>query len=435
MTRKSQAALTRRRFTQLAAAAAATPLIGAPRIARGQAAAHVVVIGGGFGGATAAKYLKKGAPDLRVTLVEPNDSFITCPYSNLVLGGWRDLESITHSYDKLRDRWGIEHVREEATGIDADARSVTLAGGDTLTYDRLIVSPGIDLRPPEDGGIAGYDEAAYEAMPHAWKPGAQTLLLRSQLEAMEDGGLFVLAAPPNPFRCPPGPYERVSMIADYFKKNKPNAKILVLDAKERFSKQGLFQQGWDLFYGDMIEWVSLADDGKVIEVDPATRTLITDFGTEHQADVANVVPPQYAKAVARNNGLADASGWCPVDGQTFESTLVPGVHVIGDASIASPMPKSGFAANSQGKTAAAAAIALLEGQELANPAWVNTCYSHVAPDYAISVAGVYKATDAGIISIEGSGGVSPMEADAAARKLESVYADGWYDSITADMFS
>ena len=435
MTRKSQVAVTRRRFTQLAAAAAATPLIAAPGIARGQAAAHVVVIGGGFGGATAAKYLKKGAPDLRVTLVEPNDSFITCPYSNLVLGGWRDLESITHRYDKLRDRWGIEHVREEATAIDAAARSVTLAGGDTLTYDRLIVSPGIDLRPPEDGGIAGYDEAAYEAMPHAWKPGAQTLLLRSQLEAMDDGGLFVLAAPPNPFRCPPGPYERVSMIADYFKKNKPNAKILVLDAKERFSKQGLFQQGWDLFYGDMIEWVSLADDGKVIEVDPATRTLITDFGMEHQADVANVVPPQYAKAVARNNGLADVSGWCPVDGQTFESTLLPGIHVIGDASIASPMPKSGFAANSQGKTAAAAAIALLEGQELANPAWVNTCYSHVAPDYAISVAGVYKATDAGIISIEGSGGVSPMDADAAERKLESVYADGWYDSITADMFS
>ncbi|WP_375593030.1 FCSD flavin-binding domain-containing protein [Algihabitans albus] len=435
MTRKSQVAVTRRRFTQLAAAAAATPLIAAPGIARGQAAAHVVVIGGGFGGATAAKYLKKGAPDLRVTLVEPNDSFITCPYSNLVLGGWRDLESITHRYDKLRDRWGIEHVREEATAIDAAARSVTLAGGDTLMYDRLIVSPGIDLRPPEDGGIAGYDEAAYEAMPHAWKPGAQTLLLRSQLEAMDDGGLFVLAAPPNPFRCPPGPYERVSMIADYFKKNKPNAKILVLDAKERFSKQGLFQQGWDLFYGDMIEWVSLADDGKVIEVDPATRTLITDFGMEHQADVANVVPPQYAKAVARNNGLADASGWCPVDGQTFESTLLPGIHVIGDASIASPMPKSGFAANSQGKTAAAAAIALLEGQELANPAWVNTCYSHVAPDYAISVAGVYKATDAGIISIEGSGGVSPMDANAADRKLKSVYADGWYNSITADMFS
>lgn len=435
MKKKTQSAFTRRRFTQLAAAAAATPLLAAPQIAKGQAAAHVVVIGGGFGGATAAKYLKKAEPDLRVTLVEPNDSFITCPYSNLVLGGWRDLASITHSYDHLRDRWNVAHAKDTATGIDADSRSVTLAGGETLTYDRLIVSPGVDLRPPEDGGIARYDEAAYEAMPHAWKPGAQTLLLRSQLEAMEDGGLFVLASPPNPFRCPPGPYERVSMIADYFKKEKPSSKILILDAKERFSKQGLFQQGWDRFYGDMIEWVNLPNDGQVVEVDPATRTLITEFGMEYQADVANVVPPQYAKAIARNSGLADASGWCPVDGRTFESTLVPGVHVVGDASIASPMPKSGFAANSQGKTAAAAAIALLAGRELANPAWVNTCYSHVAPDYAISVAGVYKATDDGIISVEGSGGVSPMEADEASRKLESVYADGWYKSITADMFT
>jgi NADPH-dependent 2,4-dienoyl-CoA reductase/sulfur reductase-like enzyme len=438
MTEKKSFTLTRRRFGQAAAAAAALPLVApaiAPAIARGQGAAHVVVIGGGFGGATAAKYLKKGAPDLRVTMVEPNESFITCPYSNLVLAGWRDLPSITHSYAALRDTWGVEQVRDEAVGIDADAKTVTLAGGDTLSYDRLIVSPGIDLRPPEDGGIAGYDQAAHALMPHAWKPGEQTLLLRKQLEAMEDGGLFVLAAPPNPFRCPPGPYERASMIAAYFKAEKPRSKILILDAKEKFSKQGLFQQGWDLHYGDMIEWVSLSADGKVVEVDPATKTLITDFGMEHQADVANVVPPQYAKAIARVSGLADESGWCPVDGRTFESTLMPGIHVVGDASIASPMPKSGFAANSQGKTAAAAAIAMLEGREFGNPAWVNTCYSHVAPDHAISVAGVYKAVDGKIVSIEGSGGVSPMDADDQVRQLESVYADAWYDSITADMFA
>ncbi len=434
MSKREISRLSRRRFTQLAAAAAAAPLL-APAVARGQAAAHVVVVGGGFGGATAAKYLKKKAPDLRVTLVEPNESFITCPYSNLVLAGWRDLPSITHSYAALRDRWGVEQVRDEAVGIDADARTVTLAGGDSLSYDRLIVSPGIDLRPPEEGGIAGYDEAAHEAMPHAWKPGAQTLLLRRQLEAMEDGGTFVLAAPPNPFRCPPGPYERASMIAAYFKAAKPNSKILILDAKERFSKQGLFQQGWAQHYGEMIEWVSLSADGKVVEVDPASKTLITEFGMEHTADVANVVPPQYAKAIARNSGLADESGWCPVDGRTFESALMPGVHVVGDASIASPMPKSGFAANSQGKTAADAVVALLAEREPGNPAWVNTCYSHVAPDYAISVAGVYKAVDGKIVSIEGSGGVSPTDADDQVRQLESVYADAWYDSITSDMFS
>ncbi len=437
MTRTKGRALTRRRFTQMAAAAplAAAPLVAAPRLARGQAAAHVVVVGGGFGGATAAKYLKKGAPDLRVTLVEPNARFITCPYSNLVLAGWRDLESITHSYDALGERWGVELRRDAVTGIDAEARRVSLAGGDSLSWDRLIVSPGVDLRPPEEGGIAGYDTAAHEAMPHAWKPGAQTLLLRRQLEAMEDGGTFVLAAPPNPFRCPPGPYERASMVADYFTKHKPKSKILILDAKERFSKQGLFEQGWARFYPGMIEWVNLTNDGKVVEVDPATRTLITEFGMEHVADVANVVPAQYAKAIARTSGLADESGWCPVEGRTFESTLVPGVHVVGDAAVASPMPKSGFAANSQGKTAAAAVLALLAEQEPAHPAWVNTCYSHVAPDYAISVAGVYRASEAGIVSVEGSGGVSPMDADDATRKLESVYADGWYDSITADMFA
>jgi NADPH-dependent 2,4-dienoyl-CoA reductase/sulfur reductase-like enzyme len=252
---------------------------------------------------------------------------------------------------------------------------------------------------------------------------------------MPDGGTFVIAAPPNPFRCPPGPYERASMVAAYFKAEKPDSKILILDAKEKFSKQGLFQQGWAEHYGDMIEWVSLSGDGKVVEVDPATKTLITDFGMAHTADVANVVPPQYAKAIARRSGLADESGWCPVDGRTFESTLIPEIHVVGDASIASPMPKSGFAANSQGKTAAAAVVAALTGETMSNPAWVNTCYSHIAPEYAISVAGVYKAVDGTIVSIEGSGGVSPMDADPQVRQLESVYADAWYDSITADMFA
>ncbi len=427
--------LSRRRFARLAGAAAAVSFVAAPFVARGQAAGRVVVVGGGFGGATAARYLKKAAPELTVRLVEPAARFVTCPYSNLVLGGWRELESISHGYEALRDRWGVELVRDEATAIDTAARRVRLGGGDSLIYDRLVIAPGIALRAPEEGGIEGYDAAAHARMPHAWKAGEQTLLLRRQLEAMPDGGLFVLAAPPNPFRCPPGPYERASLIADYFKREKPRAKILILDSKETFSKQPLFQQAWARFYGDMIEWVSLAADGKVVRVDAASGELETEFGTLHRADVANVVPPQQAAAIARSAGLADASGWCPVDARTFESRLAEGVHVIGDSAIASPMPKSGFAANSQGKTAAAAVIAALSGQGQPQPAWVNTCYSHVAPGYAISVAAVYRAGASGIEAVEGAGGTSPLDWDDANRKLESAYADGWYDSITADMFS
>ncbi len=419
----------RRRFVASAAVASATFAL--PTIAYGQAVARVVVIGGGFGGATAARYLKKASPQLQVTLVEPNRRFVTCPYSNLVLGGWRKMDSITFGYDKLA-KAGIAVVHETATAVDPGKKQVRLSGGRVLPYDRLIVSPGIDLNWK---GLPGYDEKAADAMPHAWKAGAQTILLRRQLEAMPDGGLFVMSSPANPFRCPPGPYERVSMIASYFAQAKPRSKILILDAKESFSKQGLFQDGWQKFYAGMIEWVPVGKDGKVVKVDAQARTLETEFGQVHKAAVANVIPPQTAGAIARSAGLADASGWCPIDAMTFESRLVKGIHVVGDATIAAPMPKSGFAANSQGKVAAAAAAAMLLGRTSPAPALVNTCYSHVAKDYAISVAGVYRGTpDKGLVEVPDSGGVSPRQWEDENRRLESVYADGWYASITGDMF-
>ena len=421
-------AFTRRHL--LASAAGSAALIGLPAIARGQAAAKVVVIGGGFGGATAARYLKKGAAELQVTLVEPSATFVTCPYSNLVIGGWRKIESITFTYDKLAKE-GITVARDSATAIDPQKKEVRLAGGRTLSYDRLIISPGIDIRW---GAIAGYDEKAAEAMPHAWRAGEQTLLLRRQLEAMPDGGLFVMAAPANPFRCPPGPYERVSMIANYLTQSKPKSKILILDAKENFSKQPLFQDAWAKLYPGMIEWIPVGKDGKVVKVDPAAKSLETEFGTVHKAAVANVIPPQMAAKIARDAGLADQSGWCPIDPMTFESKLHKGVHVVGDATIAAQMPKSGFAANSQGKVAAAAAIAMLKGKQPPPVGMVNTCYSHVGKDYAISVAGVYRVTDKGLIEVPDSGGVSPRQWDDGNRRMESIYADGWYASITGDMF-
>ena len=417
----------RRRFAAVSASAA----LGLPAIAYGQATARVVVIGGGFGGVAAARHLKQISPTLQVTLVEPDRRFVTCPYSNLVIGGWRKIETITFGYDKVV-KAGIAVIHERATAVDPGKRQVTLLGGRTLPYDRLIVSPGIDINWK---GIPGYDEKAALAMPHAWKAGEQTLLLRRQLEAMADGGLVVMSVPANPFRCPPGPYERASMIAGYLKLAKPKSKILILDAKEAFSKQALFQDGWQKFYGGMIEWVPSGKDGTVVRVDAKAKTLESEFGRIHEAAVANVIPPQMAGKIARDTGLADASGWCPIDAATFESKLVKGIHVVGDATIAAPMPKSGFAANGQAKVAAAAAVAMLQGRALPAATMLNTCYSHVARGYAISVAGVYRGTaDKGLIEVADSGGASPRLWEDENRRLESVYADSWYAGITGDMF-
>lgn len=424
--------LTRRRFGLLAGAAGAATL-GLAACATTPAApkARVVVVGGGFGGATAARYLRNFDPAIEVTLVEPAKSFVTCPFSNYVLGGLRSIDTITHDYRALAERHGVRVVHDAAVAIDPVKKTVRLGQGETLAYDRLILSPGIDFRW---NAIAGYDEVAAERMPHAWKAGAQTLLLRRQLEAMPDGGVVVMSVPANPFRCPPGPYERAAMIAHYLKQAKPRAKILILDAKEMFSKQGLFQDGWKAVYGDMIEWVPLSKDGKVVRADAAALTVETEFGQKHKGAVVNVIPPQYAARIAREAGLANDSGWCPNNPQTFESTLVRDIHVIGDAAIAGAMPKSGFAANSQGKVAARAVASLLNGQQPVIPVYVNTCYSLIAPDYGISVADVYRVTPQGIAAVQGAGGVSPRQADAQFRFAEARYGEGWYLAMAREIW-
>lgn len=400
----------------------------APRLARAAAGA-VVVIGAGFGGATAARYLKRLDPTVDVTLVEREAAIVTCPFSNAVLGGYETLQGITRSLDGLKAA-GIKVVRGEVSAIDLQARSVRLADGSRLAYDRLVVSPGIDLN---FAGVAGYSEAAAAQMPHAWKAGAQTTLLRQQLETMPDGGTFIVAPPANPFRCPPGPYERVSLVASYFKARKPRSKILVFDAKDNFSKQGLFQAAWESEFPGMIAWVAGKDGGKVESVDPATMTVKSGFGNQ-KGDVVNIIPPQRAGAIAQSAGLTADNGWCPVDPMTFASTKAANVYVVGDASIAGAMPKSGSSANAQGKVAAGAILASLAGKPAPAPALNNICYSLVTPDYGISVTDVYQVTkDKGITTTPNAGGLSVRTpTDLGERKLEAAYARGWYRNISAD---
>jgi sulfide dehydrogenase [flavocytochrome c] flavoprotein subunit len=397
--------------------------------AASKASPRVVVIGGGFAGASCARLIKSEDPDISVTLIEPNTTYIACPFSNCVIAGLRQLDQQTFGYDRLRAH-GVEVVHSSVTAVDAKQRSVRLADGKRLAYDRLVMAPGVDLR---FDAIPGYTAAAAHVMPHAWKAGEQTLLLRRQLEAMKDGGVVVMSAPANPFRCPPGPYERASLIAHYLKTHKPRSKLILLDAKDAFSKQTLFEEAWQQLYPGMIEWVSLSFGGQVIRVEPDTRTLVTEFG-RHQADVANVIPPQRAGAVAAIAGVADQTGWCPVDPVTFESTLQPGIHVLGDAIIAGGMPKSAFAANSQARVCATAVVDLLRERTPASPKLINTCYSLVAPDYGISIAGVYQPANGLLTDVPGAGGVSPLNAPKEFRAQEATYAAAWFNTITRGVF-
>ena len=369
---------------------------------------RVVVVGGGFGGATVARYLRAWAPRVQVTLVEPAERFVTCPFSNHYLAGLRSWDSISHGYDGLRAA-GVQVIHARAEDVDGPRRSLRLHTGQELSWDRLVLSPGVDMRW---GALEGYDEAAAELAPHAWKAGAQTRLLRRQLEAMPDGGLFVMVIPDNPFRCPPGPYERASLVAHYLQQHKPRSKILLLDAKNNFSKKELFLPAWKTLYGDRIEWVSLAEDGQVVRVDARALEVETLFGTRHRADVLNVIPPQKAGLIAARAGVLDASGWAPVRGENFASKQVAGIHVLGDAALAGPMPKSGFAANNQGKVVAAAIAAELTGQAAPTAWYANTCYSLLAPGYGISVAGVYRAREGRLAELPHSVGVSPLDAPA-----------------------
>jgi sulfide dehydrogenase [flavocytochrome c] flavoprotein subunit len=433
MTTKQMLGLTRRQVLQLGAAGIALPafasLSGCSTTQGRRGAGEIVVIGGGFGGSAAAKYLKRYNAELNVTLVEPNKTYVTCPGSNWVIGGFTEMQEITHNYDGAKQR-GVNVVHETVVGVDTDKQQVKLSNGQTLAYDKLVVSPGIDFKWDVHQGV---DADTAKTLPHAYKAGEQTLLLRDQLRAMKDGGTFVLIAPPNPFRCPPGPYERVGTIAHYLKNTKPKSKILVLDQKNAFSKQGLFMEGWESQYGQMIEYVKLDDGGKLNAIDVKNKVIDADYG-EVKADVINYIPPQKAGKLANIMGLTDASGFCPVNQQTFESTLRPNVYVIGDACIAGPMPKSGHSATSQAKAMAANMVLAMAGQETVSAKNVNTCYSLVTPDYAISVAAVYDVVDGKIVAVKGAGGVSPMGASPQVRKQEAVYTRGWYRSITDEVW-
>lgn len=417
----------RRRLMAGIGALAGTGLI--PLSAFAKTRARLVIIGGGFGGATAARILRDLLPSASVTLLEPNATYTACPFSNLVIGGTRAITDQNFSYEAL-SRSGVAVIAERATAVDPVARTVTSGDGRVLVYDRLILSPGIDLRW---NAIEGYDAGAVDQMPHAWKAGPGTQRLRDQLVAMDDGGLVVMSVPAPPFRCPPGPYERASLIANYLKTQKPSSKLLILDSQDTFSKMPLFRQAWATHYPDHLEWRAASQDGRVVRVDPDTLTLSTDFETM-RADVVNMIPPQKAGEIAERAGVADATGWCPINATSFESVLQPGIHVIGDATIAAPMPKSAFSANLQAKVCAIAVARLLSEMDAEPTVLANTCYSFITPDEAVSIAGVYSNEGGKFTNIDGAGGLSPLGAGADVRKAEAAQADAWFAAITGEAF-
>ncbi|MDX2258304.1 MAG: NAD(P)/FAD-dependent oxidoreductase [Hyphomicrobiaceae bacterium] len=399
-----------------------------------QGAAKVVVVGGGAGGATVAAAVKKTAPELDVTLVEVNPVYTTCFFSNLYLGGLQTIDDITHSYDGLKGL-GVKIVNDYATGVDAAKKTVSTKGGTTLAYDRLVLSPGIDIK---FDSIAGYSPEAAEVMPHAWKAGPQTKLLKAKLDAMEDGGLFVMAAPPNPYRCPPGPYERVCMIASFLKAKKPKSKIILLDAKNAFSKQAPFLEGIKKHYGDMVE-VALSNDidsFAVVKVDAKTGEIETKSGRKEKAAVANIIPAQRAGEIAIKAGAASGD-WCPVKPENMASALLENVYVLGDASVATEMPKSAFSANSQAKVVANDIVAALAGKPKFPPRYRNTCWSAIAPDDGIKIGANYAPgeKDGKPALVAKDSFVSKAGEADDLRKETYKESFGWYSGIVADIFA
>jgi sulfide dehydrogenase [flavocytochrome c] flavoprotein subunit len=364
-----------------------------------------------------------------VTLIDKDKDFVSGPLSNEVISGERDLAFITFSFDARRKQ-GINVVHDEVVEIDPAKKTVKTKGGKTFEADYLVVAPGISFKW---GAIEGYDEAASKVMPHAWLPGEQTLLLKKRIEAVPDGGLVVIVAPPNPFRCPPGPYERAAQFANYFVHHgRKKCKVIILDSKDAFSKQGLFTAGWKHNYGDMIEWIGASGGGKVSAIDPKGMVIQGEFD-EYKVDAASVIAPHHAGAIAVKAGLTDEKGWCPVDQATFESKKAKDVFVVGDSCIPGAMPKSGYAANSQGKVVAAVIAARALGVDPPKAAYTNTCYSVLAPDYGISVAGVYQVGPQGtLVEVPGSGGVSPADETLETRAREAVYQISWFRNIKSD---
>ncbi len=423
----------RRQFVQTlgagSALGAAALMSGCATTGGGASIGKVVVIGGGYGGATAAKYLRlfsEGTVD--VTLVEPNAAFVSCPISNLVVGGYKTMADITTPYDNLNKRHGVKLVKDMVTAIDPDKKVVKLASGGELPFDRVIVSPGVDFMYDTLPGLAS--AAAKDKVLHAWKAGAQTVALRKQLEAMPDGGVYALSIPRAPYRCPPGPYERACLVANYFKAAKPKSKVVIFDANDDIqSKKGLFMKAWADHYKGIIEY---RPKHNVVDVDAATNTLKFEFNDDFKASVANVIPDMRAGDIAVKTGLATANKrWCEVDFLSFESIAVKNVHVLGDSiQIAPGMPKSGHMANQHGKVCAAAVVNLLQGKAPPSlPIYANTCYSFVTDEDVVHVASVhrYDADKKTMLTVPGSGGVS-----VAASELEGRYAHAWARNIWAD---
>ena len=418
--------LSRRHF--LATAAATSAALTAPAVL-GQARPRVVVVGGGAGGATAARYIardSKGAVD--VTLVEPTRTYYSCFFSNLYIGGFRDFASIGHTYGALAAGHGINVVHDWAVSVDRDARSVGLAGGGSLAYDRLVLAPGIDFRP---GSVPGWDLSQQNRMPHAYKAGSQTQLLRAQIEAMPQGGVYCMVAPPNPFRCPPGPYERISMVAHVLKQSNPSAKILIVDPKEKFSKQGLFEDGWQRHYAGMVERVGPDFGGDKVEVRPDAMEVVID-GEVTKVDVCNVIPAQQAGRIAALAGITNEAGWAPVVAHTMQSREDENIHVLGDASQQGDMPKSGFSANSQAKVCAMAVRGALTDSSVFPARFSNTCWSLIGTDDGVKVGASYQATDEKIAKTDGF--ISEVGESAELRKATYEESLDWYAAISGDIF-
>jgi sulfide dehydrogenase [flavocytochrome c] flavoprotein subunit len=455
----------RRDFIKLFAAATSSAALSLPTLARaGSAKARVVVIGGGYAGATAAKYVKLLDPSIDVTLIEPNKTYTSCPLSNEVVVGHRKIETLQMGYDGLRKR-GVNVVHDLVTGVDRDKKVVATKGGKKLQYDALVMSPGIDFTYQ---GIEGYNESMINDIPHAWKAGEQTLLLQKQLMAMKDGGVFVIVVPKGPFRCPPGPYERASLVANYFQHHgMKKSKVIIMDANDSHSKKGLFNQAWAKLYGwekeglntnGMIEWVKGAEGGNVTKLDAKSKTVSSDF-VDVKADVLNIIPTHKAGRIAADSGLVGTSGnnfekgWCKVEPMTMASALDPSIYVVGDACVAGEMPlygnpnaafdmpKSAHIGMSQAKVAAGAIVAKVNGLPVPDPIYANTCYSIVGDDYGFSVAHLYRVVNGTFKYIPEGSGVSPMTMPDKSpvppiyRKLEAEYADGWLRNVLADAFA
>jgi len=455
----------RRTFIKAMAAASSATALSFPSIVRaGGTKAKVVVIGGGYGGATAAKYVKLLDGAIDVTLIEPNATYTSCPLSNEVIAGYRDIKTLQVGYDGLKKR-GVNVLQDLVTAVDRAKKTVTTQGGKTLQYDALVMSPGVEFHYT---GIEGYDGSMIETIPHAWKAGPQTLLLKKQLEAMPDGGKFVIVVPKGPFRCPPGPYERASLAASYFKHHgKTKSKVIILDANDSHSKKGLFNQAWAKLYGwekeglntnGMIEWVKGAEGGKVTKLDAKTLTVSSDF-VDVKADVLNIIPPHKAGKIAADSDLVGTSGnnfemgWCKVEPMTMASAVDPNIYTIGDSCVAGEMalygnpnasfdmPKSAHIAMTQAKVAAAAIVAKVNGQPAPTPYYANTCYSIVDEGYGFSVAHQYRVVDGTFKYVKEGSGVSMMTMPDKSpvpmiyRKLEAEYADGWVRNVLADAFS